>query len=143
MRPARKRNVYKALLVLLILLAAYPLVHAQQPGSKVISANGEGTIKIGREVFKVYAVVAKLFEDGTAELNLATDITIFINATWSTASDVQSVVDLKITGGATRGGLTGTGKLFLSNDRTSIVSLKLQAINSVTRRNIEVTFRGK
>ena len=129
--------------MLVTLFAASTLVHGQQTNSKVISANGEGTIKIGREVFKVHAVVAKLFEDGTAELNLATDITIFINATWSAPGDFEKGIDLKVTGGATRGGVTGTGKLFLTNDRTSIVSLKLQAVNTVTRRNIEVSFHRK
>jgi hypothetical protein len=142
MRTDRKIKV-RRVLVLLTLLLAPSLLHAQQPNSKVMSANGEGTIKIGREVFKLHAVVAKLFEDGTAELNLATDITVFINATWSATSDFEKGVDLKVTGGATRGGVTGAGKLFLTNDRTSIVSLKLQVVNTVTRRNIEVSFQRK
>ena len=142
MRTNHQRNAGPGFLLLLILVVAPTLAVAQQPNSEAVSTNGEGAIKIGREEFKLHAVIVKLFEDGAAELNLASDITIFISGKW-TSRDVKEGIDLVITGGATKGGLTGTGKLFLSDDRKSIVSLKLQAVNTSSRRNIEVNFSGR
>ena len=142
MSTNHKRNVGLGFLLLLMFVAP-TLAVAQQPKSGTASANGEGAIKIGREEFKLHAVIVKLLEDGTAELNLASDITIFISAKWTSTDDLKQGIDLVITGGATRGGLTGTGKLFLSEDRKSIVSLKLQAVNTSSRRNIEVNFSGR
>lgn len=143
MSTDQKRNVGLGFLLLLMLVAAPTLALAQQPKSGTASANGDGAIKIGREEFKLHAVIVKLFEDGAAEINLASDITIFISAKWTSTDDVKQGIDLVITGGATKGGLTGTGKLFLSEDRKSIVSLKLQAVNTSSRRNIEVNFAGR
>lgn len=143
MRTDHKRNVGLGFLLLLMLVVAPTLALAQQQKSEAVSANGEGAIKVGREEFKLHAVIVKLFEDGAAELNLASDITIFISAKWTSTDDPKKGIDLAITGGATKGGLTGTGKLFLSDDRKSIVSLKLQAVNTSSRRNIEVNFSGR
>src|SRR5258708_4116900 len=72
----------------------------QQIKSLVASASGEGTIKLGKEQYKLNAVVVKLFEDGKAEINLITDITIFISGTWSRPNDTSKTIDLKITGNA-------------------------------------------
>ena len=59
------------------------LTMAQQPKSLMATANGEGSIKFGKEEFKIYAVVIKCFEDGKAEISLVTDITVFVNGNWS------------------------------------------------------------
>ena len=143
MRTDHKRNIGLGFPLLLMLVVAPTLAIAQQPKSEAVSANGEGAIKVGREEFKLHAVIVKLFEDGAAELNLASDITIFISAKWTSTDDPKKGIDLAITGGATKGGLTGTGKLFLTDDRKSIMSLKLQAVNTSSRRNIEVNFSGR
>lgn len=109
----------------------------------VASANGEGRVKVGREQFKLTAVVVKLLEDGSAEITLVSDITIFVSAKWTRSGNGEDEINLEITGGATKGGLEGNGKLFLRNDKKSIASLTLIAINKSTKKNIDVHFTGK
>jgi hypothetical protein len=117
---------------------------AQDPTpSLVVSANGEGTIKLGKEEFKLNAVVAKGFQDGKIEINLVSDITVFINGTWSRASENNQTIDLKITGGSTSGNLNGSGKIILTEDRKSIAGLKLQVVNKITRKTITADFTAK
>jgi hypothetical protein len=126
------------------LLALSSVAFAQDPTpSLVASANGEGKIKLGKEEFKLNAVVVKGFQDGKIEINLITDITVFINGTWSRASENDKTIDVKITGGSNSGNLDGGGKLFLTDDRKSIASLKLQLVNKITKKTITADFVAK
>ena len=113
------------------------------PASLVASAKGEGTIKLGKEEYKLNAVVVKLFADGKAELNLITDITVFITGTWSRENETAKTIDLKITSSVTGGNLDGGGKIFLTDDRKSISGLKLQLLNKVSRKTITAEFVAK
>src|SRR6476659_9848578 len=93
---------------------------AQDPQpSLVVSGSGEGTIKLGKEEFKLNAVVAKGFQDGKIEIHLVTDITVFISGTWSRANETDKTIDVKITGGSVSGNLNGGGKIILTDDRKS------------------------
>src|SRR6267142_955478 len=80
------------------LLGLPGIAAGQEIKSLVASVSGQGTIRLGKEEFKLHAVVVKLFEDGKAELNLITDITVFISGTWSRTDDAAKDIDLKITG---------------------------------------------
>ena len=113
------------------------------PASLVASAKGEGKIKLGKEEFQLHAVVVKLFADGKAELNLITDITVFITGTWSRASETDKNIDLKITSSVTGGNLDGGGKILLTDDRKSIAGLKLQVMNRTTRKSVTAEFVAK
>jgi hypothetical protein len=113
------------------------------PASLVASAKGEGTIKLGKEEYKLNAVVVKLFADGKAELNLITDITVFITGTWSRENETAKTIDLKITSSVTGGNLDGGGKIFLTDDRKSISGLKLQVMSKVSRKTIIAEFVAK
>lgn len=126
-----------------IAIAMAGLAAGQQPASLVASASGEGKIKLGREEFKLDGVVVKLFEDGKAELNLISDITVFIAGTWSRPPDDDRSIDLKITGNVTAKNLTGGGKILLTEDRKSIAAMKLQVFNKVSRKNITADFLAK
>jgi hypothetical protein len=126
------------------LLALSSVAVAQDPTpSLVASANGEGKIKLGKEEFKLNAVVVKGFQDGKIEINLVTDITVFISGTWSRASENDKTIDVKITGGSNSGNLDGGGKLFLTDDGKAIASLKLQLINKITKKTITADFVAK
>ena len=126
------------------LLALGSVAFAQDPQpSLVASANGEGKIKLGKEEFKLNAVVVKGFQDGKIEINLVTDITVFISGTWSRANENDKTIDVKITGGSTSGNLDGGGKLLLSDDRKSITGLKLQLVNKITKKTITADFTAK
>jgi len=137
------RKTITIALSIFLLLAPVVTAVSQQPASLVASASGEGTIKLGKEEFKIHAVVVKLFEDGKAELNLITDITVFISGTWSRADDAAKDIDLKITGNSTRGNLEGGGKLYLTEDRKSISGLKLEVLNKTSRKVIKADFVAK
>ena len=133
-----------ALAIFLSLLSFTVSARGQEPASLVASANGEGTIKLGKEEFELHAIVVKLFEDGKAELQLVTDITVFVNGTWTRGVGGAKEIDLKITGNtATTGTLEGAGKLFLNEDGKSIKGLKLHVVNKISRKVIEVNFIAK
>ena len=126
------------------LLALGSVAFAQDPQpSLVASANGEGKIKLGKEEFKLNAVVVKGFQDGKIEINLITDITVFISGTWSRANENDKAIDVKISGGSTSGNLDGGGKLFLTDDRKSITGLKLQLVNKISKKTITADFTAK
>jgi hypothetical protein len=132
-----------AVLAFLTMLMLAGLTAAQQPKSLVATANGEGSIKFGKEEFKIYSVVVKCFEDGKAEISLVTDITVFVNGTWSRADDRSNEISLKITGGSVSGNLDGGGKLLLTVDRKSITGLNLQVVNRTTKKVIKADFVAK
>ena len=131
-----------ALLAFLILLSG-SVVTGQEPKSLVATANGEGTVKFGKEQFQIYAVVVKLFEDGKAEINLVTDFSAFISGTWTRNDQNEKTIDLRINGGSVNGNLDGGGSLFLTDDRKSIAGLKLQVINRTTKKVVKADFIAK
>ena len=133
-----------AFLTLCVVVACGSVTAAQDPpASLVASANGEGKIKLGKEQFKLSAVVVKAFQDGKVEINLITDITVFISGTWSRASETDKTIDLKITGNSMSGNLDGGGKLFLTDDRKGITGLKLQVVNKMTKKTVSADFTAK
>jgi len=130
-------------LALVLTLASAGVAVGQENKSLVATANGQGTIKLGKEEFKIYTVVVKLFEDKTAEFNLVSDISIFVNGTWSRGSEADKSIDIKITGGSVNGNLDGGGKLLLKDDRRSIAGLNFEVINKTTKKPIKVDFVAK
>jgi hypothetical protein len=132
-----------ASMALCVVIAVSAFAADDPPASLVASAKGEGTIKLGKEEYKLNAVVVKLFADGKAELNLITDITVFITGTWSRAKETDKDIDLKITSSVTGGNLDGGGKIFLTDDRKSISGLKLQMVNKASRKTVTAEFVAK
>ena len=124
----------------LLALGSVALAQDRSP-SLVASANGEGKIKLGKEEYKLIAVVVKGFQDGKIEINLVTDITVFINGTWSRTNENDKTIDLKITGGSSSN-LDGGGTLTLTDDH-KIAGLKLQLVNKTTKKTISADFTGK
>ncbi|HEY8224161.1 MAG TPA: hypothetical protein VIG25_02710 [Pyrinomonadaceae bacterium] len=143
MQLKRKRHIVSVTLTTLLLLVTPAFALLQEQKSVVASANGEGTLRIGKEKFKVNAVVVKLLEDGNAEITLVTDITVFVSGTWRRGSATDKVIDVNITGTATKGGVEGSGKIFLAEDGKSLAKLKFQALNKITNRNVELDFIAK
>ena len=136
-------RTWAAVVAFLVLLMLAGVAVAQQPKSLVATANGEGSIKFGKEEFKIYSVVVKCFEDGKAEISLVTDITVFVNGNWSRTDDMSNEIALKITGGSVSGNLDGGGKLLLTADRKSITGLNLQVVNRTTKKVIKANFVAK
>lgn len=125
--------------VFAFLLGLPGLGSGQELKSLVATANGEGTIKLGKEKFKLHGVVVKFLEDGKAELQLITDITVFLAGKWSRSDEAGKPIDFATTETRVEGG----GKIFLRDDRKSIASLKLQIFNRITGKNISVDFVAK
>ena len=138
MKSLQRTFVAASILVLMSGLFA----QAQDDKSRLAHANGQGTIKVGQEQFKVTSVVVKLNDDKTAELTLVSDITFFLSGTWSQADSDQNF-DIKITGGASGGGLDGAGKLTIGKDTQSAVKLDLKGTSRTSKKVIEVHFEGK
>ena len=135
-----------ALCILSLLLAV--TASAQDNKSIVAHANGDGTLKIGDEKFKVSTVVIKLFEDSKAEINLVSDITIFVSGTWSWKDDSKQVINLKISGGATGGGVEANGELFLrdssdTGQRRAIDRVSLDGTSKTSHRGMTLNFQAK
>jgi len=138
-----RKQIALAFSIFLISLTLVMTAVGQEPASLVAKATGEGTIKFGEEEFKLHAVVVKLFEDGKAEIQLVTDLTVFIQGSWGRSSDTSRDLDITITGNITSKSLDGGGKLYLSEDRKSITALKLEVVNKVSKRLIKVDFVAK
>jgi hypothetical protein len=131
-----------SVLVLAIIGVTLVVAEAHQGQSRLANANGTGTLRVGREQFKITSVVVKLMDDRKAEITLVSDITVFLSGKWSGAADQQGI-DLQITGGATGGGLEGTGKILLSDDAKSVVRLNIKGVSRTTKLTLEANFEGK
>jgi len=136
-----QRTIITASILVLALGASF--AQTQDDKSRLAHANGQGTIKVGQEQFKVTSLVVKLNDDKTAELTLVSDITFFLSGTWSPQADSDQNFDIKISGGATGGGLDGAGKLTIGKDTQSAVRLDLKGTSRTTKKVIEVHFEGK
>jgi hypothetical protein len=133
---------------LCILLLLFAVTASAQDKSIVAHANGDGTLKLGDEKFKVSSVVIKLFEDGKAEINLVSEITVFVSGSWSWKDDSKQVINLKISGGATGGGVEASGELFLrdsseAGQRRSIDRVSLDGTSKTTHRDLTLNFQAK
>ena len=138
MRVIRKMVVFCLLLSLLTI----PVQALQkEPKSIVAHANGSGVLKYGDEEFKVTSVVVKLFESGKAEINLISEITIFISGTWARAENSKTVINLKITGGATGGGVDASGEMHLRGEK-SIDRVSLEGKSTTTHRTVSLNFQA-
>jgi hypothetical protein len=125
-----------------VLSLAGTSVAQQDAGSRMAHANGEGTLKIGTEQFKVNAVVVKLLDDGTAELTLIADITVFLTGTWVQNAESKTDYDLTFPDASSRGGLDGTGKLTLGPDNSGL-RLTVKGKSRATKKPIDLSFVGK
>ena len=138
----------KTFALCILLFSVAVTASAQDSKSIVAHANGDGTLKLGDEKFKVSTVVIKLFEDGKAEINLISEITIFVSGSWSWKDDTKQVINLKISGGATGGGVEANGELFLrgsseAGQRRSIDRVSLDGTSKTTHRDLTLNFQAK
>jgi hypothetical protein len=130
-------------IVVLALVAMTSLGAKDQNQGRTAHSNGQGTLKVGHEQFKITSVIVKLIDDRKAELTLVSDITIFLTATWSNHGESQQEFNLDMSDGDSRGGLDGTGQVVFGNDGKSITRLNLKGVSRSTKRAIEVSFEGK
>ena len=139
------RKLIPALLIATVVAFGGPalVTHAQDGQERLAHSNGEGTLKVGEEKFKISSVVVKLLPDRKAEITLITDITVFLNATWSNRGDSQQEFDLELVGGATASGLQGNGRLVLGNDGKAVNRLSLKGVSRTSKKTVQADFEGK
>jgi len=140
MKVSRKLFAVTTTLILLTFLAVAIATAQQAFTSLSANAKGQGTLTMGREEMKIHSVVVQLKEDGTGEIIIVTDLTLFVNCTWTAPADLSNGIDLKVTGGTTAGGATGSGKLLLKPDGKSIASLSMQGTSNTSKRKIKIDF---
>ena len=128
---------------LFLLGAMYLVGDAQENQARLATARGEGILRVGDERFKINSVIVKLIEDRKAEITLVSDITVFMEATWSSHGESAEEFDLEVTGGASPGGVEGRGKVFLSSDGKTVTRLSVKGISRTTKRIVEANFEGK
>jgi hypothetical protein len=138
-----KQILATASILVLVIFGTSGAAKAPQDGQyRLAHANGEGSIKVGSEQFKIGSIVVKLLDDRKAEITLVSDITFFVTGTWSQNGESPDSFDLQITGGASPGGLDAGGKLTLGKDSKDL-RLTLKGTSRTTKKNIEVQFIGK
>ena len=140
MKVSRKLFAVTTTLILLTFLPVAIATAQQAFTSLSANAKGQGTLTMGREEMKIHSVVVQLKEDGTGEIMIVTDFTLFVNCTWTAPADLSKGIDLKVTGGTTAGGATGSGKLLLKPDGKSIASLAMQGTSNTSKRKIKIDF---
>jgi hypothetical protein len=140
----RERKVFVAASVLLLVtLGTLSVGMGQENQSRLAYARGQGTLRVGEERFKINSVIVKLMDDRKAEITIVSDITVFLNATWSGNGDSPQEVDLEVTSGGNAGGLEGRGKVFLSSDGKAVMKLTVKGVSRTSKRSVEANFEGK
>src|SRR5215204_5747891 len=128
-------------LFVLIILAAAPAWSMQDSESIVAHAKGKGLLKYGDEEFKISSVIIKLFKDGKAEINLISELTIFVSGTWSRDTNSKKI-KLKITGGTSGSGVEASGELTLRGESRSIDHVFLEGQSKTTHRKVRLDFQA-
>ena len=128
---------------LLVLLFAQFLLPASAQGQNsnalTLKAQGHGVIADAFEQRKFTGALIVLRQDGTVLIALSSDLLLQAGGTWSASDSSPDEILLKITGGELSGNVTGTGKLWLSNDRKFIKELTIKG-KLFDGREIVITF---
>jgi hypothetical protein len=139
-RPKRILRPYKA--GLLVLFAAFLLPVSAQSGeleSLIISAKGHGKMSSVVDERKITSALAVLRQNGTVLITVIADLQLQAEGTWKASASSPDEILLKITGGAVKGELVGSGKLLLTSDRKSMKELTIN-VTSSDGQEISVTF---
>lgn len=142
MRSMRKVILTVIVVMLGILGPSLFVGNAQEGQERLAHSNGQGVLKVGAEKFNISSVIVKLLPDRKAEITLVTDITVFLNATWSNRGESQQEFNLEIIGGATASGVQGTGSVVLGSDGKSVTKLSLKGVSRTSKRTIQADFQG-
>ena len=130
---------HSTLLILLFAQVLLPVyAQGQELDSSTVVAKGHGVIADALEERKFTAALAVLRQDGTVLITLISDLQLQAQGTWSVGASPEEIL-LTITGGDVNGNATGTGKLLLSDDRTSIKELTIKG-KTFDGREIAIKF---
>ena len=128
--------------LLLLLLAGLlvPLsVQSQELESVIMRAKGSGVISSAVEKRKITGALVVLRQDGTVMITVSADLQLQAEGTWNASASSPEEIVLKITGGAVKGEMSGSGKLLLTSDGKSFKQLTAN-IKTVDGIEINVSF---
>ncbi|HEX6650705.1 MAG TPA: hypothetical protein VF075_14240 [Pyrinomonadaceae bacterium] len=128
--------------VLLVLLAGVLLsvsAQTQEPESLIIKAKGHGKMSSVVDNQKITSALVVLRQNGTMLVTVTADILLQAEGTWKTTAAAPEEIVLKITGGAVKGEVIGSGKLLLTSDGKSMKELAID-VRSSDGLKISVTF---
>ena len=126
----------------LLLFAGFLLpvsAQSQESESLMATAKGHGMITSAVDERKITSALVVLRQNGTVLITVTADLQLQAEGTWkATASSPEEIV-LKITGGALKGEMTGSGKLLLTSDRKSFKELTMN-VKLSDGQEVTVTF---
>jgi len=128
--------------VLLVLFAGFLLpvsAQSQESESLIIKAKGHGKLSLAVDERKITSALVVLRPNGTALITVTADLLLQAEGTWKATDSSPEEIVLKITGGAVRGEVIGSGKLLLTGDRKSMKELTID-LRSSDGQEISVTF---
>ena len=142
-RRKRILQPYKALLLVLFAGLLLPVsAQSQESESLIIKAKGQGKLSLAVDERKITSALVVLRRNETALITVTADIQLQAEGTWKSSVASPEEIDLKITGGAVKGEVIGSGKLLLTSDRKSIKELTI-ALRSADGVDLSVTFVGE
>jgi hypothetical protein len=105
----------------------------------IVTAKGHGAITSGVDERKITAALVVLRSNGTVLITVTAEAQLLAEGTWKASASSREEILVKITGGALKGEMTGSGKLFLTSDRKTIKQLTIN-LKSSDGQEISVTF---
>ena len=131
---------YDVLLVMLFAGLFLPVsAQSQTEESLIATVKGHGKIISSVDPREITAALVVLRQNGTTLITVNADLQLQAEGTWKASAAAPDEILLKITGGAVKGELTGSGKLFLTSDRKSFKKLTLD-LRSSDGQEITVIF---
>ena len=132
------------MLALFLIVSAFFPVSAQSQESEplILMAKGHGMLSSAVEGRKITSSLVVLRQNGTVLITITADLQLQAEGTWKVSTDSSEEIILKITGGAVKGEVIGSGKLLLTRDRKSIKELTVN-LTSSSGEEISVTFVGE
>ncbi len=128
--------------VLLVLFAGFLLsasAQTQELDSLIIKAKGHGKMSSVVDDRKITSALVVLRPNGTVMITVTADLLLEADGTWNVSASSAEEIVLKITGGAVKGEVIGSGKLLLTEDRKSMKELTIN-LRSADGQDISVTF---
>jgi hypothetical protein len=113
--------------------------HASPELETIVTAKGHGAITSGVDERKITAALVVLRSNGTVLITVTADAQLLAEGTWKASASSPQEILVKITGGALKGEMTGSGKLFLTSDRKTVKELTIN-LKSSDGQEISVTF---
>ena len=133
---------YNALWLVLFAGSLLPVsAQSQQLESLTATVKGHGTLSSAVEKREITSAGVVLRENGTVLITVIAELQLQAEGTWKASASSPDEILVKITGGALKGEMSGSGKLLLTSDGKSFRQLTAN-LKTVDGRQITVTFEA-